>query len=87
MELYQKIKYNEGENDTAVKRLSDNVCIPFDQNNSDYQIYLEWLNAGNKPLEINEIAPENFFSEHKASLIEKARLLSEKFAAFANTNL
>ena len=33
-----------------VIRLSDNVSIPFAEENSDYQEYLKWLGAGNTPL-------------------------------------
>jgi len=34
----------------CVKRLADNAFIPFDPANTDYQQYLKWLEAGNKPL-------------------------------------
>jgi len=34
---------------TGVERLSDNAFIPFDPDNTDYQAYLKWLDAGNTP--------------------------------------
>lgn len=36
--------------DTCIKRLPDNVIIPFDPSNMDYQGYLQWLAEGNQPL-------------------------------------
>lgn len=37
-------------NDRVILRLSDNAFIPFDESNTDYQQYLEWLAEGNQPL-------------------------------------
>ena len=34
---------------SMVIRLGDNAFIPFDPQNSDYQQYLAWLEAGNTP--------------------------------------
>jgi hypothetical protein len=38
----------------SVIRIADSVCIPFDPDNTDYQAYLEWLEAGNTPLPADE---------------------------------
>jgi hypothetical protein len=37
------------ENATSITRLSDGACIPFDPDNTDYQAYLKWVEAGNTP--------------------------------------
>ena len=33
----------------SVLRKTDNSCIPFDPDNTDYQAYLEWIAEGNTP--------------------------------------
>ena len=33
-----------------VQRMLDGAFIPFDENNLDYKLYLEWLAEGNEPL-------------------------------------
>ena len=35
---------------TVVFKMVDEICIPFDPNNKDYQAYLVWLADGNTPL-------------------------------------
>ncbi len=37
-----------------VLRIEDGACIPFDQDNTDYQEYLKWVAEGNKPLPADE---------------------------------
>jgi len=47
--------YKLTKNSNQVQRLSDTAFIPFDPDNTDYQEYLRWLEAGNTP----EPAEEN----------------------------
>lgn len=37
-----------------VKKLPENLYIPFDEANTDYQAYLKWVKEGNTPLPADE---------------------------------
>jgi len=53
--MYKQIKTLSGDvNQKMIQRLSDNAFIPCDPQNSDYQQYLAWLEAGNTPLPADE---------------------------------
>tara|TARA_R110000765_G_scaffold387938_1_gene480115 strand:- start:73 stop:228 length:156 start_codon:yes stop_codon:yes gene_type:complete len=45
--MYKLLTFNNVNN--AVLRLSDKASIPFDEANTDYQEYLEWVAEGNQP--------------------------------------
>jgi hypothetical protein len=46
--MYKLIK-NSNNEVSCVCKLADNLVIPFDPANTDYQQYLAWLAAGNTP--------------------------------------
>ena len=49
--MFKQYKDPDGStNQYAVIRTTDNVCIPFDPDNTDYQQYLKWVAEGNTPL-------------------------------------
>ena len=47
--MYKLVKHYDGSEATAVLKLQDLSCIPFDPANTDYQEYLKWLEEGNTP--------------------------------------
>ena len=50
MITYKQTKKLNGDTATdSINRLPDNVTIPFDPANTDYQAYLQWLSEGNTP--------------------------------------
>lgn len=49
MALYKKVKDKFGAIQDSIQRTTDKAFIPFDNNNTDYQDYKEWLDAGNTP--------------------------------------
>jgi hypothetical protein len=50
-----KLNKNTFNEINSVTRLSDNACIPFAVDNTDYQAYLKWLEEGNTPLPADEV--------------------------------
>jgi len=53
--IQYKIQKNNMGEDCAVTIVGQNISIPFDPDNTDYQAYLRWLAEGNTP----EPAEEN----------------------------
>ena len=49
--MYKLIRNSISNEIDIVKRLSDNAHIPFDNANTDYQEYLEWVADGGVPEE------------------------------------
>ena len=47
--MYKLLKDKMGGEPCIVIRLSDNAFIPFAPANTDYQAYLQWIEAGNQP--------------------------------------
>ena len=55
--MYKLNKPNIGATQSdSVVRLTDNACIPFAPDNTDYQQYLAWLAEGNTPQPADEQA-------------------------------
>ena len=48
--MYKLVKDSiTGNLQNQVQRLSDNAWIPFNPDNTDYQVYLKWVAEGNTP--------------------------------------
>ena len=43
----------------SVTIINQNISIPFDLANTDYQEYLKWLEEGNTPLPADNLPQEN----------------------------
>ena len=53
--MYKQYKDPNGTvNQYAIIRTTDNICIPFDPANTDYQAYLKFLADGGQPLPADE---------------------------------
>jgi hypothetical protein len=52
--MYQLQKPSWLNGQQFVKRIADGACIPFAEDNTDYQQYLKWLEEGNTPLPADE---------------------------------
>jgi len=48
--MYKKLVVVDGKKPNAIRRVADDVIIPFDPANTDYQEYLKWLAEGKDPL-------------------------------------
>jgi hypothetical protein len=48
--MYKLQKIPSSLEPACIVRLSDNLHIPFDTGNVDYQAYLKWVAEGNTPL-------------------------------------
>ena len=54
--MYKQIKTLQGEiSNSMILRISDNACIPFDPDNTDFVEYQKWLSEGNTPLPADEV--------------------------------
>jgi hypothetical protein len=47
--MQYKLQNNLAGQACAVTIVGQNISIPFDQDNTDYQEYLKWLEEGNTP--------------------------------------
>ena len=52
--MYKNLTFMPNQEPVCVMRVSDGAIIPFDPDNTDYQEYLRWLEAGNTPTPAEE---------------------------------
>jgi hypothetical protein len=55
--MYKLHKFSWDNEPKHVLRFNENgstTCIPFSEDNTDYQAYLKWLEEGNQPLTAEE---------------------------------
>ena len=52
--IQYKIQKNNLGEDCALTIVDQNISIPMNPDNSDYQAYLKWLEEGNTPLPADE---------------------------------
>ena len=43
--MYQLIKDIKTGDNSCIRRIADQACIPFNPANTDYQLYLKWLDG------------------------------------------
>lgn len=54
--MYKQCKDQLGGIANCCIRLTDNVVIPFDPANTDYQAFLKWIEEGNTPEPADEVS-------------------------------
>ena len=52
--MYKLQKTSDGQVN-SVTIIGQNISIPFDESNTDYQAYLKWLELGNTPEPAEEV--------------------------------
>ena len=59
--MYKLIKNLRNEISSVNKTCENDVilCIPFDEDNTDYQEYLKWVALGNSPYPADSATPES----------------------------
>jgi hypothetical protein len=52
--MYKLIKDPRTNQITCIQVVGENISIPLNPDNTDYQVYLKWLEEGNTPLPAEE---------------------------------